>query len=168
VGFIGVGDYNTKEHKKAHIKWQSMLGRCYYDVYQDNKKSYIGCSVDERWHNFQVFAEWFYTKYDPDVMQDWDLDKDLLSGESKVYSPDVCCLIPKEINTLAKKVRKPVRYGNKFKAIYCKKYLGLFETYNEAEKIINLSKDEKLKMLIDKYEKHLDLIILDQLENNSK
>lgn len=164
IGYIGIGRYNTKEHKKAYIKWKSMISRCYYENYLINKKTYVECTVDERWHNFQTFAEWFYSRYEDEYMYDWDLDKDLFQLENKIYSPETCCLIPKEINTALKRLRKPVKYGDKFKAICGQDYLGLFNTYEEAEKTNKCAKIKRIREITDKYKTHLDLNTLQQLE----
>lgn len=57
---------------------------------------YAGVSVCEEWHNFQNFAKWFYEQ--KSFHLNWELDKDLVNGSSKYYSPENCCLLPKKIN----------------------------------------------------------------------
>lgn len=73
-----------------------MIERCYDPKYQDRSPTYIGCSVDNEWLNFQNFAEWL-TNHDYYNLG-YDLDKDLLTKGSKIYSPLHCSLIPSEIN----------------------------------------------------------------------
>ena len=34
-----------------------MLERFHDSKYQEKRPTYIGCSVAEEWHNFQIFAE---------------------------------------------------------------------------------------------------------------
>jgi hypothetical protein len=65
-------------------------------VYHENKPTYVGCSVAAEWHLFSVFREWM-------ISQEWkglQLDKDLLVIGNKVYSPETCLFIPRNINTL--------------------------------------------------------------------
>lgn len=100
VGFIGVGDYRAKvdgKPTKEYATWNSMFNRCYCPKSQKNRPTYIGCSVDERWHNFQVFAKWMNEQHRED---DWHLDKDLISNGNKIYSPETCRFIPSQLNTL--------------------------------------------------------------------
>ena len=33
-------------------------------------------------------------------MGGWELDKDILVKGNKIYSPDTCCFVPKEVNTV--------------------------------------------------------------------
>lgn len=79
--------------------WSNMIRRCYVD--DKNRRPgfetpYIGCSVVEEWHRFSVFKSWMET-------QDWkgkQLDKDLKIHGNKVYGPETCIFIPREINIL--------------------------------------------------------------------
>lgn len=78
IGFIGVGKYNSKEHKLAYYKWSSNLQRCLKTDYaNESLKSYEGCTICEDWLNFQHFAEWFYENY-YDCDEPICVDKDIL------------------------------------------------------------------------------------------
>lgn len=103
VGYVGIGNYKVKQdgkHTTYYIRWRGMLERCYNPKYQEEKKTYVGCSVVEEWHNFQNFAEWMEQNYNPETMQGWHLDKDILVKGNKIYSPETCCFVPPEINSL--------------------------------------------------------------------
>ena len=39
------------------VLWKAMLRRCYASSVNDNP-TYIGCTVDERWHSFMSFRTW--------------------------------------------------------------------------------------------------------------
>lgn len=94
VGFMGVGKHSLKS--LAGTKWMSMMKRCYDPKYLARKPTYIGCSVESSWHNFQNFAQWFESlDYNAD---DWELDKDLLIRGNKVYSESSCVMLPRHIN----------------------------------------------------------------------
>ena len=48
---------------------------------------------------------WYYENIVP-INEEMHLDKDILSNEQKIYSPESCCLIPKSINLLFKRTPK--------------------------------------------------------------
>jgi len=97
-GYIGVGGHKASIKgvlTKKYRTWKGMLNRCYSSDYHIKHPIYEDATVCKEWHNFQVFGEW----YDNQRMEDgWQLDKDLLSGGKKVYSPDTCVFIPRELN----------------------------------------------------------------------
>ena len=81
-----------------YVKWKGMLERAYCDTYKAKWPTYAECTVDERWHIFSAFKLWMNK-------QEWagkDLDKDILIPGNKHYSPDTCCFVSKEINSLIK------------------------------------------------------------------
>jgi hypothetical protein len=56
IGYIGIGIYVVSingKHTKSYTVWSGILQRCYSVNTQLKQSTYIGCSVDERWHNFQ-------------------------------------------------------------------------------------------------------------------
>lgn len=163
VGYFGVGKYNQKTHRKVYQTWQNMMQRCYDDKYQERQPTYKGCSVIEEWCNFQVFAKWHEENYDYEIMQGWNLDKDILIKGNKIYSSDTCCFVPQEINTLftrreAGRGKYPIgvnRVGNKFKAtinINSKAtHLGIFITPKEAFQKYKTAKEKYLKEMAEKW-----------------
>lgn len=100
IGYYGDGKYKARINNKKtlhYIKWFSMFNRCYNHKYHEKQPHYLGCSVSEEFHCFQDFAKWMDENwYEYDKML--ELDKDLLIEGNKVYSPEACCFIPKEIN----------------------------------------------------------------------
>jgi len=97
VGFIGEGKYIVSKKKKytdAYKAWTRMLKRCYSEKTQQRQPTYKNVTVYKEWHNFQVFAEWFYEHY----IEGYELDKDLLSNNIKKYSPETCLFIPQALN----------------------------------------------------------------------
>lgn len=99
VGYIGGKSYNSNKNKKAFLTWVGVIKRCYDKKSQETNPTYKGCSVDKRWHNFQVFAEWFYENWKP-YMKGWHLDKDILFKGNRIYSSETCGFVPREINLL--------------------------------------------------------------------
>ena len=101
VGFFGVGDFKgfgDGRPTPEYDAWHSMMSRCYNKKVHKKQPSYADCFVDKRWHNFQVFAEW-YTGHEHYGL-DYHLDKDLLVAGNKTYSPETCSLVPAQINSL--------------------------------------------------------------------
>ena len=71
-----------------------MLKRAYCSDYHKSFPSYSSVSVYDGWFLFSSFKAWM-------EHQDWvgkELDKDLLSTTNKIYSPDTCCFITKQLN----------------------------------------------------------------------
>ena len=97
VGFIGSGSYNSVLHANEYLVWRDIIYRCYKPEVMNRRPCYVNCEVDDRWHNFQNFADW-YVKHEFSGLG-YQVDKDLLVSGNSVYSPDNCCLLPKEINS---------------------------------------------------------------------
>lgn len=116
VGYDTGGRHKTrsgnKVFSKPYLTWKNMLNRCYGNAEREKLKSYDDCTVDPIWHNFQNFAEWFEMNY-PKTNGDWQLDKDKLSGESKVYSANTCCFISRKENMDLVDNKVPITIKNK-------------------------------------------------------
>lgn len=100
IGFYGDGDYTARANNKKtlhYIKWFSMFNRCYDEKYHEKQPKYKDCEVSKEFHCFQDFAKWMDENW-YDYPQMLELDKDLLVEGNKVYSPNTCCFIPKEVN----------------------------------------------------------------------
>lgn len=103
VGYIGEGKYKCSENNKKtkqYISWSSMLLRCYSEKNLNRNPTYKNCVVCEEWHNFQNFAKWYDENYYEIDGQQMNLDKDILIKGNKVYSPNACLFVPKNINNL--------------------------------------------------------------------
>lgn len=110
IGYNGFNDLKEEQFTATHVvngkrvftqeyeAWRGMFKRSYCSKTHTRQPTYIGCSVDERWHNFQVFAEWYVNQ--PGYTERWDIDKDLLIKNNKVYSEESCLLLPRPINAL--------------------------------------------------------------------
>lgn len=161
VGFLGYGDFKVKENNtktKAYVVWGSMLTRCYKE---DRNLTYNNVTVCEEWHNFQNFAKWFYENWKP-YMEDWHLDKDIICPKNRIYSPETCCFIPKEINSMftSSEVRElpkgvyKTKYGYKainFQSSTKGNASKTFKTIKEAEDFYKKSKTLKLQTILLRY-----------------
>lgn len=158
--YFGVGnrgDYliNTRgERLHSFDIWYKMLARCYsckkeYSTYKD-------CTVCKEWLFFPTFKKW----YDINYVEGYALDKDILLKGNKIYSPQTCCFIPIEVNSLFTKnnIRRgdlPIGVKRKGKHKYEAslsinnnlKYLGSFCTVNEAFNAYKKSKEENIRKI---------------------
>lgn len=103
IGYLGVGNFHCCDRHghldEAYVKWYAMMRRCYSSVLHKNQPTYAECEVCEEWLNYQNFAQWYYNHKLKEGVK-WELDKDLLQNNNKLYSPETCTLIPKDINIL--------------------------------------------------------------------
>lgn len=160
-GFIGYGKYETsymKEPTIVYIYWKSMLSRCYSSTCLKTQRLYRDCSVVVEWHNFQNFAAWFEENYNPETMQGWHLDKDILIKGNKIYSPETCCFVPREINNLYRvaKSNSTLPIGvrenrSKFIATLNRNYLGTFDNAQLASCCYENAKQACVKELAEKW-----------------
>ena len=101
VAYNSKGIHKTRTGKKmslAYRTWFNMIRRCYSPESKNKDPTYVGCSVSYEWHDFQKFASYFYSH--PYSELGYQLDKDLLFPNNKIYSPDTCCFVPQELNSL--------------------------------------------------------------------
>lgn len=159
VGYFGYGEYlgcvNNKD-TKAYSVWRGMLRRCYDEKNFIDHPTYADATVCEEWHNYQNFAKWYYDNY----IEDFEVDKDILIKGNKIYSPETCCFLPKELNVLFKpNVKKTTqgfkKAGNKFTAAYSREHLGTFETEQEAIHTYEAFKQKTEEGIINKYKEVL-------------
>lgn len=129
VGYYGAPTVNDCDDTKKTVTklWLGMMTRCYDQNYSAAFPAYANCSVIEDWHNLQNFKAWVVDQISQGFYQEgWELDKDLLTQGSKLYSPETCVFLPGRLNQL-QQVKKKSQYNylpgvnfdkqkNKFKA----------------------------------------------------
>ena len=169
IGCIGIGKFKPCDENgkptKCYITWRNMLMRCYDPKYQEKQPTYKGCTVCPEWHNFQVFAEWYYSHYyEVGNNEQMTLDKDILNKGNKVYSPNTCVFVPQSINSLFTKRNNErgeyyigvYKKGNKFVAHLSKGngkliHLGMFNNSKEAFQAYKEHKESYIKEVANKY-----------------
>ena len=162
LGYLGIGKYKSQcngKKSKIYCAWNNILERCYSKKLQLRKPTYIGCSIVKEWCNFQNFAKW----YEENNINEFQLDKDILKKGNKVYSPDTCCFVPREINNLltTRKLKRgefPIgvtKFGNSYCATLTMNrtstYIGTFSTAEEAFKAYKITKENHIKEVADKW-----------------
>ena len=172
--------YNDKKHpsrdngkpNRAYNMWANMLQRCFNEAKRHKNPTYIDCNVSDNFKSFSYFYEWCHKQIG--FMNDFELDKDLLSGGSKIYSEDNCVFIPREINTQFSggktkhhhlprgvTVKTVLKCGiTTYKARIKKKgkihTLGVFHDIEEASAVYEAAKREYLKELAEEHKYSID------------
>ena len=183
-GYIGEGEYKPTINNKQTIQykyWYNCLTRCYHKDSLSRRSTYENCFVDEAMLNFQNFARWFddnYYEIDDEVMC---LDKDILFKGNKVYSFESCIFVPQRINTLFLKsdaIRGNLPLGVYYREDHGKyiaqcnivqnnkrtrKYLGSFNTPNEAFATYKKFKEDYIKTVAKEYEGRIPKKLYDAL-----
>ena len=189
VGYFGIGEYKAKESESntpAYEVWRGIIRRCYDENYSKNKLNgrYEDVVVSEKWHNFQNFAEWFYSqKY---WESSFDVDKDLKVIGNKVYGEEGCSLVPTAVNSLFsgsnerlvnRELPKGVHFcksklryiaqihigeltksGNKKQT-----YIGQYEEKYSAIMAYKVAKENHVKEVAEKYRDVIDKVVYENL-----
>lgn len=98
--------------KRVYGLWYGMLRRCYDKEQQERNrgKSYVGCTVSDRWLDYSNFAKDIKTLFGYESWlnnKGYCLDKDTINPNNKEYSKDNCCFIPYTENIRDIHRRKP-------------------------------------------------------------
>ena len=177
VGFLGVGEYKFTDFGLGGL-WRSMLLRCYNEKCLSKRDTYKDVTVCKEWHNFQNFAEWCvnqkgFKSVDKGGRQ-FQLDKDLLVEGNKIYSPETCCFVPTEINCFfstgvgdkGNMLRGFRRVGSGKYQVRCStKYIGTYDTEDQARQAYIRDKYTRLKDLLSVYKHTLNESLLEKLSN---
>jgi hypothetical protein len=172
VGYIGEGKFKRRTHERTYQVWINMLKRCYCSKHQENNPSYIGCTVDEEWHNFQEFAEWYHN-HPNSKWEGYQIDKDILIPNNKIYSSQNCTLVPALLNNIVGsgkdeggrgygvRKRKSGRYEVRVRRFGKEHHVGTFDTYEEAHLA-------HLKARTDHWEEFMECLPEDAVEEKVK
>jgi hypothetical protein len=181
IGICNKGKYKAVENgkdTKMYITWRGMLKRSYCPKYHAERPTYIGCTVDPQFHNFQRFCEWYTENYFEIPGERMHLDKDLLKQGNKVYGPSTCVFIPQSLNSLLnnngasrglypqgvyfdkqhQKFRARVKFNSK------NIHLGLFESASEAFDAYKVAKYRVIHDTLQQYKDTIPPHIFQQLE----
>lgn len=156
---IGVCDIGGVMGLKSYLAWNHMIKRCYYPRNLRRNPTYTNVKVCKEWLLFSNFKRWF----DENCVDGWQIDKDLLSKGTKIYSPDTCVFLPSEINSALKstqrhsknpcpgvkryKDRFQVSIGVKNERVYC----GTFYDLTEAIGAYATAKTKHIHRLAEEY-----------------
>lgn len=177
IGFND-GKYPTYAYGKKlkeYKAWEDMLYRCTEKEWVKHP-NYIGTTCSENFKLYSFFYEWCQTQIGFGVVDEkgrkWQLDKDLLSGDGKVYSEDVCVFVPQRVNKLLTKrdndrgelpigvhldrQAKNKKYRSMCNDLDVRKSLGRFPTKEEAFQAYKIFKEALIKRVAHEYKLVLD------------
>jgi hypothetical protein len=176
IGFND-GKYKTSEKGKnlsVYKVWKSMLLRC-TERFQTKYPTYLGVTCSENFKLYSYFYEWYFLQTYANKVDNngsrYELDKDLLIKGNKLYSEDVCVLIPLRINSLiikgnASRGEWPIgvswhRRDNVYAArcsVGTKKLqnLGSYKTLEEAFQAYKTFKEAYIKKVANEYRGRID------------
>lgn len=164
VGMVGnkysirINGKQTKEYRA----WRSMLCRSFDKKYKIKEPTYKDVTCCDEWLLFDNFYEWLHSQENFDKWlfgNGWALDKDILVKGNKIYSPETCCLVPQNVNSLfSVKTKKAFSTGvhkntQGFQA-QCKnpltgnyKALGTYKTVIGASYAYKIYKEDVIKQV---------------------
>lgn len=105
VGMIGE-KYPSRKNgviTKEYDTWKRMLHRCFDENYKNRQQTYKDVTCCKEWLLFDNFYEWLHNQENFDKWYNgnlWAIDKDILIKNNKIYSPETCCLVPNNVNSL--------------------------------------------------------------------
>lgn len=174
-----IGD-NSKN--KVYQCWRGMIKRCYSLKSLEKQPSYQGTTVCDEWKLYSTFEIWYNENY----VDGYSLDKDIINGSAKLYSPDTCVFVPRDINnsilesnnnesvyplgvTYHKKKKDMVNeYKKPFYSQITKKgksiTLGSYKTAFEAHKAWQYAKVEYFNELILEYSGRISPKVIDGIQ----
>lgn len=159
VGYAGCPE--TKFNTKVYKRWNNMISRCYNELVQQEKPSYIGCSVCEEWYSFNNYRKW-YEDHEYQIKTNvMCVDKDILFKGNTEYSPSTCVIVPNYVNTtvlveegnrseLPVGVSYNVSNSKYFVSFSRKRVHQYVDTAEEAFEIYRKLKKEKMEYYADK------------------
>ena len=156
--------------------WNGIRQRCYNENNRDKLMSYKGIKMSDNFKLYSYFKEWCHKQIGFNE-EGWQLDKDILSKDNKVYSEDTCCFVPPEINcaiTNNKSVRgrfpqgviyncTKTRYRARIQRSNKWESLGTYDTPEEAFYAYKPVKEAYIKSLAEKWKDKIDPRVYDAL-----
>ena len=94
-----INNKQTKEYRT----WVNILERCFNKKHKEKHPTYKNVTCCDEWLYYENFYEWLHSQENFEKWYNgkrWAIDKDILVKNSKVYSPETCCLVPMNVNLL--------------------------------------------------------------------
>lgn len=140
--------------KNIYFVWKDMERRCY----DPNDASYArygakGIKVSEEFKIYSKFKNWYINNYGDPPYGVLELDKDCLSSlknlSNKIYSAEICILIPSHINTFLSTLGKGIYItpSKTFCVRLRRKYQKENKNFKTLEEAISFKKEKDFKYL---------------------
>lgn len=172
---VGYNDSLFQPSIKGKVVWQyelwkGLIKRTCDNKHRQGRPSYQDVTCCSEWLSFSNFVEWVNKEVDyKGKPVNLELDKDLIIRGNRVYSPATCSFVPQEVNKLlssgkASRGKYPVgvvfnRTGGRLSvSLGCdgeKRYLGLYDTPEEAFAVYKAAKEAHVKVVADRYKEVL-------------
>lgn len=89
--------HHVNQTSPAYRAWTGLYSRLEKsDSNYASHPTYATVYACEEWHNYQAFAEWYYSQIGD--YETYELDKDILKPRNSLYSPEFCGLVPSYLN----------------------------------------------------------------------
>lgn len=167
------GDCEPHNIKTYHI-WSMIVSRCTSDETKSRHPTYKDATIATEFLDYKFFQNWCDNQVGYGK-EGYHLDKDIVLKGNKHYSPETCVFVPREINSfflrrqkmrgdlpigvcLKKKAdRKKVRYQATMSVSKGRtKWIGEFDTVEEAFQAYKCAKEIRAKELAEKYKGEVD------------
>lgn len=162
----GTAINDTEVNTKTEISyrmWHNLINRALNAKVKKKIPTYKDVSVCKEWLTYSNFKTWFDNP-ENGYIDGYELDKDILVKGNKIYSPQTCCFVPHEINTLLinrKRFRGKYPIGvsksnsGKYKATVnvrnTRIVIGTFNTTEEAFNAYKRAKETIIKSIAKEY-----------------
>lgn len=106
-------EYQNKASYNAYRIYNGIRARCGYTKDNNNVRCCYDKSIMcQMWiDDPKEFVRWYLNHYYECGDEEMDVDKDLFGDGSGMYAPDVCCILPKGLNTLLANNKKHYKEG---------------------------------------------------------
>lgn len=105
VGCIGI-KYHARTSKKIfkeYATWKNMLYRCYSEKYEKRYGTHNNATVCEEWLCYENFYDWIHNQSNAENFlngSNWILNRKIIVKDNDIYSPETCCLVPRNVDRL--------------------------------------------------------------------
>lgn len=149
---------------KEYNTWSNVLQRCFNKKCKEKHPSYESAACCNEWLFYENFYEWLHSQenFDKWYVEDGSaIDKDILFKGNKFYSPETCCLVTQNVNSLFVKCDVSrgelpigvVKHGSGYRATCMNPFinknesLGTYKTAEEAFLKYKIRKEELIKQV---------------------
>ena len=169
---VNLKDFDTKRLYKV---WLSVLQRSFNEKLKSRDTCYHDVGVSEDFLDFNFFLTWATNQVGYNN-NGWQLDKDILVKGNKIYSPETCCFVPREINNnfircMKKDKLLPMGITKQRNGKYRvrlnwegeEKLVGVFKDLEDATLAHSEAKSSYVKSLAEKWKGKIDDRVYDRM-----